>query len=107
MSRINDILDCRWLSNNGPQVQEFEAKVAQILDVKYAIAMCNATVALEIASRAIGLQGEVILPSYTFVATAHAAVAGSRQFSVMSIRRRTISIRRALNVSSHQGRVEL
>lgn len=72
MSRINDILDCRWLSNNGPQVQEFEAKVAQILDVKYAIAMCNATVALEIASRAIGLQGEVILPSYTFVATAHA-----------------------------------
>jgi len=72
LARINDMLDRRWLSNNGPLVQEFEAKIAAILDVKYAIAMCNATVALEIASRAIELQGEVILPSYTFVATAHA-----------------------------------
>jgi dTDP-4-amino-4,6-dideoxygalactose transaminase len=34
--------------------------------------MCNATVALEIASRALGLKGEVIIPSYTFIATAHA-----------------------------------
>ena len=34
--------------------------------------MCNATVALEIAIRALGLRGEVIVPSYTFVATAHA-----------------------------------
>ena len=34
--------------------------------------MCNATVALEIAIRALELKGEVILPSYTFVATAHA-----------------------------------
>jgi len=34
--------------------------------------MCNATVALEIAIRASGLKGEVIVPSYTFIATAHA-----------------------------------
>jgi dTDP-4-amino-4,6-dideoxygalactose transaminase len=34
--------------------------------------MCNATVALEIAIRALELRGEVIVPSYTFVATAHA-----------------------------------
>ena len=34
--------------------------------------MCNATIALEIAIRALDLKGEVILPSYTFVATAHA-----------------------------------
>src|SRR5437867_12657257 len=34
--------------------------------------MCNATVALEIAIRALDLTGEVILPSYTFIATAHA-----------------------------------
>jgi dTDP-4-amino-4,6-dideoxygalactose transaminase len=34
--------------------------------------MCNATVALEIATRALGLQGEVIVPSFTFIATAHA-----------------------------------
>ena len=34
--------------------------------------MCNATVALEIATRALGLHGEVIVPSFTFIATAHA-----------------------------------
>jgi dTDP-4-amino-4,6-dideoxygalactose transaminase len=34
--------------------------------------MCNATVALEIAARALGLRGEVIVPSFTFIATAHA-----------------------------------
>lgn len=72
LSRVNDILDCRWLSNNGPVVQEFEGKVAEILGVKHALAMCNATAAIEIAARALGMHGEVILPSYTFVATAHA-----------------------------------
>jgi dTDP-4-amino-4,6-dideoxygalactose transaminase len=72
LARINDILDRRWLSNNGPVVQEFEKLVAEILGVKHALAMCNATAAIEIAARALGMRGEVILPSYTFVATAHA-----------------------------------
>ena len=72
LARVNEILDRRWLSNNGPMVQEFEKRVAEILGVKHAIAMCNATAAIEIACRALGLKGEVILPSYTFVATAHA-----------------------------------
>src|SRR5690606_13062712 len=39
---------------------------------KHCIAMCNATIALEIAIRALGLKGEVIVPSFTFIATAHA-----------------------------------
>lgn len=72
LARINDMLDRRWLSNNGPLVQEFEQKICVIVGVKHAIAMCNATVALEIASKALDLKGEVILPSYTFIATAHA-----------------------------------
>lgn len=72
IARVKEILDRRWLSNNGPVVQEFEKKVAEFLGVKYALAMCNATAAIEIACRALGLKGEVILPSYTFVATAHA-----------------------------------
>jgi dTDP-4-amino-4,6-dideoxygalactose transaminase len=72
LARIKDMLDRRWLSNNGPLVQEFEQKICEIVGVKHAIAMCNATVALEIASKALDLKGEVILPSYTFIATAHA-----------------------------------
>jgi len=72
LARINNLLDRRWLSNNGPFVQELEQKLAGYLGVKHCIAMCNATVALEIAARALGLQGEVILPSFTFIASAHA-----------------------------------
>jgi len=72
LERVNDMLDRKWLSNNGPYVQEFEHKVSELLGVKNCIAMCNATVALEIAIKALGMTGEVIVPSFTFIATAHA-----------------------------------
>jgi len=72
LQRINDLLDRRWLTNNGPCVQEFEQRIADLLGVKHCIVMCNGTVALEIAIRATGLSGEVIIPSFTFIATAHA-----------------------------------
>lgn len=72
LERINVMLDRKWLSNNGPYVQEFEQRVADMVGVKHCIALCNGTIALEIAIRALELKGEVILPSFTFVATAHA-----------------------------------
>lgn len=72
MERINDMLDRRWFTNNGPYVQEFEQRLAEYTGVKHAIAMTNATIAQEIAVRAAGISGEVIIPSFTFVATAHA-----------------------------------
>lgn len=70
--RLNDMLDRRWLTNHGPFVIEFEEKIAKFLGVKHCIAMCNATVGLEIAVRALGMSGEVIVPSFTFIATVHA-----------------------------------
>ena len=66
------MLDRVWFTNNGPLVQEFERRIAEISGVKHCVAVCNATVALEIVIRALGLTGEVIVPSFTFVATAHA-----------------------------------
>jgi len=72
LRRIGEMLDRRWLSNNGPLVQEFERKVEHYLGVRHCVAMCNGTVALEIAVRAMDFKGEVIVPSYTFIATAHA-----------------------------------
>jgi len=72
MSRVEKILDSAWLTNNGPYVRDFERRVAELAGTRNAIAMCNATIALEIVIRALGLKGEVIVPSFTFVATAHA-----------------------------------
>src|SRR5712692_1028736 len=72
LERFNQILDSRRLTNDGPFVKEFEQRIADLVGVKHCIAMCNGTVALEIAIRALGLRGEVIIPSFTFIATAHA-----------------------------------
>ncbi len=69
---INDLLDRRWLTNNGLYVQDFENRIERMLGVRNCVAMCNGTVAMEIAIRAAGLSGEVIVPSFTFIATAHA-----------------------------------
>ncbi len=69
---MQQVFENRWLTNNGPLVQELEARIAKDLDVKHCVAMCNGTIALEIAIRALGLRGEVIVPSWTFIATAHA-----------------------------------
>lgn len=70
--RINDILERRWLTNGGSYVSEFEERIADIAGVAHCVAMCNATIGLEIAIRALQLKGEVIVPSFTFIATAHA-----------------------------------
>lgn len=72
LRRVNEIFDRRWLTNDGPLVKEFEARIQELVGVKHCVAMCNATIALEIAIRALELRGEVIVPAYTFIATAHA-----------------------------------
>ena len=68
---VNSIWERNWLTNAGPLVYEFEKRIADFAGVNECVCMCNATVALEIVARALGLAGEVIVPSFTFVATAH------------------------------------
>jgi dTDP-4-amino-4,6-dideoxygalactose transaminase len=72
LARLNAALDRRWLTNNGPYVQEFEAHVAEYLGVAHCVAVSNATIGLQIAIRALGLRGEVVVPAFTFPATVHA-----------------------------------
>lgn len=72
LERVNQSLDSRSLTNDGPYVRELEVAISDVIGVKHSIAVCNATVGLEIAIRACGLTGNVIVPSFTFVATAHA-----------------------------------
>ena len=71
-ARVRRILDAGWLTNDGPCVREFEQRIADLAGVRHCVAMSSGTAALEIASRALGLVDEVILPAFTFVATAHA-----------------------------------
>jgi len=70
---LDEILDSHWLTNNGPFVCSLEDLLAKKHGVTHAVAMCNATIALQLLIRALGLKGEIIVPSFTFIATAHAA----------------------------------
>lgn len=71
LRRIEEVIDRRWLTNSGPAVQELERRLAAYLGVRHCIPICNGTIALELAIRALNLTGEVIVPSFTFVATPH------------------------------------
>ncbi|MGB1120959.1 MAG: DegT/DnrJ/EryC1/StrS family aminotransferase [Saprospiraceae bacterium] len=68
------ILECvssTWFIG-GPNVQSFKENLAKYLGVKHVIPCANGTDALQIAMMALGLQpgDEVILPAFTYVATA-------------------------------------
>lgn len=70
--RAADCLRRRRLTNDGPFVRELEERLADRLRVRHCVAVVNGTAALSLAIRAADLAGEVILPSFTFIATAHA-----------------------------------
>lgn len=72
-ARLDEILASRRLANDGPYVRRFEAQLADMTGAPHAVAMCSAMVAMQVLFRALELAGEVITPSFTFIATAHAA----------------------------------
>jgi len=65
------VLQSKWLTT-GPVTLDFERQFAAYLGVKYALAVNSGTAALQLALDAIGLKpgDEVIVPTYTFTATA-------------------------------------
>jgi dTDP-4-amino-4,6-dideoxygalactose transaminase len=71
------ILDCVSSAEfiNGPAVKRFEAELAAYLNVGHVIGCANGTDALQIAFMSLGLEpgDEVIVPAFTYVATAEAA----------------------------------
>lgn len=68
---VNAALDRHWFTNDGPLVRELEARLADFLEVDYCVATCSGTAALAITVRALELRGEVIIPSFSFISTAH------------------------------------
>jgi dTDP-4-amino-4,6-dideoxygalactose transaminase len=72
LERVGAILDAKMLTNDGPMVRELESAACELLHVKHCIAFSNATVAIELLLQELNITGEVIVPSFTFVATAHA-----------------------------------
>ena len=71
-ARIAQMYENRQFTNNGPMVREFESLVAKVSSSNHCVAICNATLGLELTVHALGLTGDIIVPSFTFVASVHA-----------------------------------
>jgi len=69
----------QWWSHNSSRVPEFEQAFARFQDANYGICVTNGTAALEVGLRAlnIGCGDEVIVPPYTFIATASSVLSVS------------------------------
>lgn len=73
MKAVAEVLHSGWLAH-GEYNRRFEQKFAELLGVSNAVTMNSCTSALEVALKVAGIRGEVIVPSFTFVATANAVV---------------------------------
>lgn len=62
------------VTNHGPLVLELENKLKQYLDVPYFYFLCNGTIALQIAIKALDLKGEIITTPFSYVATTSSIV---------------------------------
>jgi len=70
------VLKSKWLVH-GPVVEEFERKFAEYIGTRYALAVMNGTIALDLILKTIGVGpgDEVIVPDFTFIATANVVLA--------------------------------
>lgn len=75
INNIKSVLDTGWVAQ-GPMVEAFEKKLKEHEKIKHAIATTSCTTALHLALLAheIGKDDDVIIPSFTFIATANSVV---------------------------------
>jgi dTDP-4-amino-4,6-dideoxygalactose transaminase len=75
LQAMREVLESRWLTT-GPVTQRFEREFAAFVGCKYAVAVNSCTAALHLALDAAGITSgdEVLVPSYTFAATAEVVV---------------------------------
>lgn len=73
-SYVSSIWERQWLTNNGPLVNELELKLQEYLGINHLLFVSNGTIALQLAIKALNLQGEIITTPFSFVATTSAIV---------------------------------
>jgi len=73
---VTECIRTGWISSAGRFIEEFEEKWAAYCGMKYGVAVCNGTVALQVAVGCIGLEpgDEVIMPTFTIISCAQAVV---------------------------------
>lgn len=73
-SYLKGIWEREWLTNNGPLVNELEIKLKEELGLDHFLFLGNGTIALQIAIKALALNGEIITTPFSYVATTSSIV---------------------------------
>lgn len=73
---LNECIDTAWISSEGPFVKRLEEGMAEYVGRKYGVAVCNGSVALDLAVETLQLQAgdEVIMPTFTIISCAASLV---------------------------------
>jgi perosamine synthetase len=71
---VDDCLDSTWISSKGKYIKLFEDSFSKFTDIKNSVAVSNGTVALHLALLALGIgdEDEVIVPTFTYIASVNA-----------------------------------
>jgi len=75
---VSEVIDSGWYAH-GPKNRELEDNFAKYLGVDHALTMNSCTSCIHLAIEGLGITGEVILPSFTFVASANAVITGGAE----------------------------
>lgn len=66
---MDGIWSRNWLTNQGPLVEELEAKLKEYLGLTYLLYTSNGTIALQLAIKALNLKGKIITTPFSYIAT--------------------------------------
>jgi dTDP-4-amino-4,6-dideoxygalactose transaminase len=92
---VEEVLESRvWWRTPGTKTLAFEREFAAFHGAKHGIAVTNGTAALEVTMLGLGIQAgdEVIVPDFTFIATASAVLAAGALPVLVDIDRETLCI---------------
>lgn len=84
---LNECIDTEFVSSVGPFVESFEKKLTSCSNFSYASAVSSGTAALSLAQYALGIKKNdlVIIPDYTFIATANSVAHNQASLWLMDI----------------------
>ena len=93
---FTDLLKEVWntgiLTNNGPLIQKLEDEICKSLNINKYIAVTNCTIALQLAIEALEIKGTILLPAFSWIASASAVKWQKNKIKYCDIDPKTLNI---------------
>lgn len=93
LDEVTEVLKSTFVTE-GKKTAEFEKKFAEMTGARYAIAVCNGTMGLFMALKALGIGSgaEVIIPDFTFIATVNSVIMAQATPKIVDVDRKTFNL---------------